>query len=185
MKTTLRRMSNNLRSSPFAINKLLTHLGKTKVDDEPLPLLLILDVCRSFDAITAMMDVEGYNDVKRLYAIWCARQVEHLMIDPGLIAAIEAAQAYCDGHMTLAGMTDARAEAVRIELANPSGAARVAVAACAQDAALAAYYCADIAATCYAVAASGAAGHPLHSEAFWEARNDMRDRQGAQLRTLL
>ena len=76
MHTTL----NKIRShAPCADNwrKLLRHLGKTEADDEPLLITTILDSNGLDDALWCLRAVDGHDREIRLYAAWCARQVQH------------------------------------------------------------------------------------------------------------
>lgn len=59
--------------------KLLNHLGKTKPDDEPLPLLTILDLSGLDDALWCFRAVEGFEKEKLRLVIGFAREVKHLM----------------------------------------------------------------------------------------------------------
>ena len=96
MKTTL----NKIRShSPCANGweNLLTHLGKTKADDEPLDLLTILDSNGLDDALWCLRAVEGCDKEIRLYAVWCAQRVQHLMKDPRSIDALDVAERFANG----------------------------------------------------------------------------------------
>lgn len=44
----------------------------------------------------------------RLFAVWCARQVQHLMIDPRSIAALDVAERYARGEASADELTAAR-----------------------------------------------------------------------------
>jgi hypothetical protein len=79
--------------------KLLKHLGKTSADDEPLPLSVIVESNGLDDALWCCRTVD-YDRVWRLYAVWCARQVQHLMKDAPSIAALDVAQDYAIGLAT-------------------------------------------------------------------------------------
>lgn len=60
--------------------KLLSHLGKTKADDEPLPLLTILDSNGLDDALWVLsraMQPE-HDRLSRHFQAWCAEQVLRL-----------------------------------------------------------------------------------------------------------
>jgi hypothetical protein len=57
--------------------KLLNHLGKTKADDEQLSFKTILESNGLDDAIWCLRSVEGYDREIRLFAVACARRVEH------------------------------------------------------------------------------------------------------------
>jgi hypothetical protein len=96
MKTTL----NKIRGHAPCVDgwkKLLKHLGKTQPDDEPLSLLTILDSNGIDDTIWCFRAVEGYDKEKRLFAVWCARQVQHLMADQRSIDALDVAERYANG----------------------------------------------------------------------------------------
>ena len=77
--------------------KLLNTLGKTKADDEPLDMLTILNSNGFDDAVWCMRSVPEYDKTWRLYAVWCARQVQHLMKDPRSIAALDVAERFANG----------------------------------------------------------------------------------------
>jgi hypothetical protein len=76
--------------------KLLAHVGKTKADDGLLPFAVIVESNGIDDALWCCRSVD-YDRVWRLFAVWCARQVQHLMTDPRSIAALNVAQAYASG----------------------------------------------------------------------------------------
>lgn len=56
--------------------KLLKHLGKTKADDEPLPLLTILDSNGLDDALWCLL-APSLERLSRHFQAWCAEQVLH------------------------------------------------------------------------------------------------------------
>jgi hypothetical protein len=88
--------------------KLLKHLSKTKADDEQLSIITILDSNGMNDALWCLRAVEGHDREIRLYAVWCARQVQHLMTDPMSIAALDVAERYACGHATEDDLRKAR-----------------------------------------------------------------------------
>ena len=99
MKTTLNAIREH---SPCAEGwrKLLAHLGKTQADDEPLAITTILDSNGLDDALWCLRAVTGHDREIRLYAVWCARQVQHLMTDPRSIAALDVAERFANGAAT-------------------------------------------------------------------------------------
>ena len=110
MKTTL----NAIRAQGPCTEgwkKLLSHLGKTEADDEPLSLLTILDSNGLTDALWAFRAVKGYGREKRLYAVWCTRQVEYLMTDQRSRDALDVAERFARGRATLEELTAADAAA--------------------------------------------------------------------------
>ena len=144
--------------------KFLRHLGKTKADDEPVRIITILDSNGLYDALWCLRAVEGHDREIRLYAVWCARQVQHLMTDPHSIAAIDVAERYANNLAT------------RYDL----DAARAAAWAAAWDAARAA---AGAAAVYAAWAAAGAAAGAAAWDAAWDAAGAAAgDAQAARLR---
>ena len=80
--------------------KLLSHLGKTKADDEPLALIVILDSNGLDDTLWCLRSVPEHNQLWRLYAVWCARQVQHLMTDQRSIDALDVAERHANGQAT-------------------------------------------------------------------------------------
>ena len=91
--------------------KLLTNLGKTAADDEPLSLITILDSNGLDDALWCLRAVTGHDKEIRLFAVWCARQVQHLMKDPRSINALDVAERFANGDATKEELEAAFAEA--------------------------------------------------------------------------
>ncbi len=58
--------------------KLLKYLGKTTADDEQLSFKTIIDSNGFTDSLWCLQTVKNHDREIRLYAVWCARQVEHL-----------------------------------------------------------------------------------------------------------
>ena len=79
--------------------KLLRHLGKTSADDELLPFSVIVESNGLEDAFWCCQTVE-YDRVWRLYGVWCARQVQHLMKDQRSIDALDVAERFASGMAT-------------------------------------------------------------------------------------
>lgn len=92
--------------------KLLAHLGKTKADDEPLDLLTVLDSNGLEDALWCLRAIDGCDREIRLYAVWCARQVEHLLTDQHSRDALDVAERYANGDATDDELATARDAAV-------------------------------------------------------------------------
>jgi hypothetical protein len=57
---------------------LLAHLGKTAADDEPLPLLTVLDSNGLDDALWVLSCAMPDDRLARHFQAWCAEQVLHL-----------------------------------------------------------------------------------------------------------
>ena len=91
--------------------KLLKHLGKTQADDEPLPLLTILDSNGLDDTLYCLRTVPEHSRLWRLYAVWCARQMQHLMADHRSIDTIDVAERHANGLATDAELDAAEAAA--------------------------------------------------------------------------
>ena len=99
MKTTLNKIREH---SPCADgwSKLLKHLGKTKADDKPVSIITILDSNGLDDALWCLRATTGYDRELRLYAVWCARQVQHLMKDPRSLKTLDVAEKFTNGEAT-------------------------------------------------------------------------------------
>ena len=88
--------------------KLLAHLGKTKADDDPLPYAVIVESNGLDDALWCCIAEPQHEKEWRLYAVWCARHVQHLMTDQRSIHALDAAERYANGNATDKELTNAR-----------------------------------------------------------------------------
>ena len=78
--------------------KLLTSLGKTKADDEPLSFKTILDSNGLDDAIWALRSIDAPE--VRIFAVRCVRQIQHLLTDERSLSALDVAEAYTVGQAT-------------------------------------------------------------------------------------
>jgi hypothetical protein len=106
--TTLKAIKEHSPCSE-GLKKLLKHLGKTKCDEEPLPLVEILKSNGLDDAIWCLRSVDHKS--VRLYAVACAREVQHLMTDERSLKALGVAEAYANGQATEEEMEQARSAA--------------------------------------------------------------------------
>jgi len=77
--------------------KLLAHLGKTQADDEPLSIATVIDSNGLDDALWCLRAVSGHDHQIRLFAVWCARQVQHLMTDARSVAALDVVERFANG----------------------------------------------------------------------------------------
>ena len=96
--------------------ELLAGLGKTAADDEPLPFARIVEINGLDDALWCCWAEPQYAKEWRLYAVFCARQVQHMMTDPRSIAALDVAERHANGNATDEELTAAR-EAARAAVA--------------------------------------------------------------------
>ena len=194
MKTTLNKIREH-KPCTSGWEKLLTYLGNTKADDEPLSLLTILDSNGIDDALWCLRAVEGYDREIRLYAVWCVRQVQHLMKDQCSLDALDVAERYANGQATKGKLTDAwyaaRAAAVRTSYAAENARFTV-VYNGAKDAAWYAAYAAETACSAAETACSAAVAARYARDAAWYAARSARDtawvemkrRQEAELRRI-
>jgi len=169
MKTTLKRIRAH---SPCTDGwkKLLQNLGKTEADDEPLPLTIILESNGLDDALWCLRTVDGHDREIRLFAVECARSVQHLMTDKRSINALYVAERFANGKATQVEL-DAAWAAARTAAGDAAGdAARTAAGDAAWDAAWAAAWAA--ARTAARAAASVAAGDAAR-DAAWAAQANL------------
>jgi hypothetical protein len=87
---------------------LLSGLDKTKPDDEALPFARIVEICGLDDALWATQASPEHDREWRLFAVWCARRVQHLMQDARSIAALDVAERYALGNATADELAAAR-----------------------------------------------------------------------------
>ena len=174
MQTTLKKIRAH---SPCVDGwtKLLAHLGKTKPDSEPLALSTVLESNGLSDALWCLRAVEGFEREKRLFAVWCARQVQRLITDPRSLAALDVVERFANGQASLEELGAAADDATNAA----DDAARAAAAA---DDANAAYYAAYYAAA--SAAAYDAAAYDAASAAYDAAAYDAASAAQAQIQEL-
>ena len=134
MKTTLNKIKFH---SPCkdGYKKLLTYLGKTEADDEPLDFSTILESNGLSDCLWCFRVAPEYNKEWRLFAVWAARQVQHLMKDGRSIKALEVAEKFAMGNVSTNELQAARAAAeAAASAAGDAGGAAWAARAAAWDA---------------------------------------------------
>jgi len=168
MKITLNKIRNE---SPCADGwkKLLAHLGKTQADDEALSIITILDSNGLDDALWCLRAVENHDRDIRLYAVWCARQVQHLTTDKRSLEALDVAERFASGLATDSALTAAWSAAREAAGEAAWSAAREAAWSAAGEAAWGAAWAAAGEAAWDAVAAVGAAAGEAEREAAWSA----------------
>ena len=92
-------------------DKLLAYLGKTEPDDEPLPFVTIVESNGIADAQWAMRCEPDHALIWQRYAIWCARRVVYHSTDPRVAAALDVAEGYLDGTVSIEKLKEAAAAA--------------------------------------------------------------------------
>jgi hypothetical protein len=109
MKTTLNELRKH-HPCQDGWKKLLKSLNKTEPDDEPLPLLTVLESNGLQDTLWCFRSVEGFDREKRLLAISFAREVEQLMPDAAK-SALDVAERFANGLATKEELAQAYAAA--------------------------------------------------------------------------
>ena len=134
LTTTLNKISSH---SPCedGWKKLLSHLEKKQGDDEPLDFLTILESNGFESAMWCMRSAPEYDREWRLFAVWCASQVKHLMDDGRSINALDVAGRFANGMATQEEFYAARFASIAASMAEARYAARHTSMAEARDAA--------------------------------------------------
>ena len=149
--------------------KLLSGLGKPSADDEPLAYSKIAEINGIDDALWCCRAEPQHWKIWHLYAVWCGRQVQHLMTDPRSVAALDVAERHANGLATDEELAAARAAAWGATRDATLGATRDAE----RDAAwAAAWAAARNAAGAAAWAAAGDAAWAAAGGAAWAAARD-------------
>jgi hypothetical protein len=86
----------------------LAAAGKVVPDDEPISYAQIVEAVGLGDALWCCRAEPRYAREWRLYAVWCDRQVQHLMTDSRSIAALEVATRHANGEASNEELTAAR-----------------------------------------------------------------------------
>lgn len=152
----------------------LAAAGKSSPDDEPILFSAIAETVGINNAIWCMHAEPQHSRELRLFAVWCARQVQHLMTDQRSLAALDVAERHANGHASAADLAAASAAAWDAA----SAAASAAAGAAARDAALAA---ARAAARDAALAVIGAAAWDGARDAAWDGARDAQYKAFIQL----
>lgn len=106
-------------------NKLACHVTGNEFDErrqtyvrvrhtEPISIAVILESNGIDDALWALRACEQTPELvqaERLFAVWCVRQIPHLMRDPRSIAALDVAERHANNEATDAELSAARAAA--------------------------------------------------------------------------
>jgi len=144
-------------------------------------LISLVDICENNgidDAIWSLCCIKNNDRDIRLFAIWCARQVEYLNPDPRVSVCNDVSERFANGMATVEELSAARtAAAARTDAAAYAAAdAAAAYAAYAADAA-------DAAAYAYAYAAADAAAYAAAAYAYAAADADAADAAAYAART--
>ena len=110
MTTTLNRIKAH-KPNRNGWKTLLAGLGKSKADNKPLPFATILRISGLDFALWCVRAEPQHARVWRLFRVWCARRVQHLLTDPRSIKALDVAERYALGMATDAELRAARADA--------------------------------------------------------------------------
>src|SRR3954462_14972173 len=137
MKTTLNQIKK-FSLCDASWRKLLKSLNKTKADDEPLTILHILDSNGLDDALWCLKTVKNEERKIRLFMVFCARKVQHLM-PPESVHALDVSERFANGLAPEEELAAARA-ASSAALSDAASAASWASRAAASDASDAASY---------------------------------------------
>jgi hypothetical protein len=78
------------------------HLGM----DTEFPLSSVLDSNDLEDAVWCFDALPEYIEIPQRFALWCVRDVQHLMKDEGIVDALDIAERYLDGNATMKDVFD-------------------------------------------------------------------------------
>ena len=99
LTTTLNHIRDN-HPCTEGWTRLLAGLGKTKADDEPVAYATILRINGLDDALWCMRAEPQHANLWRMFAVRCARKVEHLMTDQRSRDALDVAERHANGQAT-------------------------------------------------------------------------------------
>lgn len=90
---------------------LLASKGKTSADDIEFPLTDVIDSNGLNDTFWCLQCMPEHDNLWRLFAVWCAEQVKHLMTDERSLNALVVARNHANGLATDEELAAARAAA--------------------------------------------------------------------------
>ena len=93
--TTLRKIRQHDPCSE-GWRTLLSYLGKTGADDDPLPLVTILQSNGLDDTLWCLRTITGHDKEITRFALACAQEVKHLMTDQRSLDALDALERHLE-----------------------------------------------------------------------------------------
>jgi hypothetical protein len=110
IKITLQKIDDACPCSDGWKTLLKSKGGKKKADRTvKFPLADVIKASGLDFTLRCLHCMPKHNRIWRKYAVWCARQVEHLMTDPSTKEALEVADRHADGMATDAELAAVRA----------------------------------------------------------------------------
>jgi len=85
--------------------------GKIEPDDEPISYGKILDAVDLYDTLWCCRAEPNHAGLWRRFAVWCAREVQHLMTEQKSIEALDVAERHANGEATDSELVAAQAAA--------------------------------------------------------------------------
>ena len=176
--TTLNKIRSH--SPPADIwDRLLNHLGKTTGDDQPLPIIKIIDRCGFDDALWCLRAVDDHCTEIRLYAVWCARRTKNRMKDHRSATVIHVAERFLNGLATheelIFSCQQATAAAKAADAEDNEDYASADASWAALNAARAALGCVDAVVSATARAADAARANDADERAAWAAERHAQE----------
>lgn len=95
------RVVRSLQGKPFSVDDEERESYIRFRYDQPISLICIAESNGLYDALWATRCLVGEDRNLRLYAVWCVRQVQHLMADPRSIAALNVSEAFANERASL------------------------------------------------------------------------------------
>lgn len=122
------------------MDKLCDHYGTVNLGTQEIGYDVLMDVLGPEKALWCCQTQPQHNTIWRRYAVWCARQMQHLMEDERSVRAIDVAEQHANGKATDSelefAMVDARSAAWDASLLPAPATAMYAARGEASDAAL-------------------------------------------------
>jgi hypothetical protein len=97
--TTLRQIRQHNPCSE-GWRTLLSSLGKTGADDDPLPLVTILQSNGLDDTLWCLRTITGHDKEITRFALACAQEVKHLMTDQRSLDALDAVERHLESPLS-------------------------------------------------------------------------------------
>ena len=132
LTTTLQRVHANCMPVPCRLDDALRKLENSPTHDTPIFYAQILDTLGLDYALICCRAEPQHSRLWRLYAVWCARRVQHLMTDPRSAAALNVAERHANELATDIELDAARDAARVAGLVAANVAARVAASVAAE-----------------------------------------------------
>lgn len=106
------RVVRSLQGKPFTEKDEIRNSYLQSSSKQQISLISVVESNGLVDALWATRCLVGEDRNLRLYAVWCVRQVQHLLSDKRSLSALGVAEAFANGNASMEELREAQAAAM-------------------------------------------------------------------------